>query len=161
MNPIVKYFDAEKTYCWIGLLVTLVTIGLAINWFFRTRVTFYNGMAWPFLILGVLLLVICVGVIIRSPSDIRRVSAMVDNNKSLISAEEIPRMDKVMRNFSVIIIVEITLIVVAGILLLFMNLPIIWRGIAFGILYYALFLLAFDLLAQHRGGVYLAYLKSL
>ena len=161
MNPIVKYFDAEKTYCWIGLAVTVFTIALAISWLFRTRITFYNGMAWPFLIFGVFMFSICIGIIFRSPKDTQRVRAMVDSNRSLITAEEIPRMNKVMKNFKVIIFTEIVLIISAVALLVLTSLPAVWRGVAHGVLYYALFLLAFDLLAQHRGGVYLAYLKNL
>jgi hypothetical protein len=160
MNPIVKYFEAEKMYCWIGLAVTVLTIGLALTWLFRTKLPFYNGVAWPFLIFGIFLLLICIGVIIRSPKDIQRVSAMIENNRSSISQEEIPRMDTVMRNFKVIIVVEIVLIALAGGLMLFASLSPLWRGVATGVLYYAAFLLAFDLLAQHRGSIYLEFLKN-
>jgi hypothetical protein len=160
MNPVIKYFDAEKTWCIGGLFVGLLTIGFAAYWLIKLKQPFYNGVSWPFLLFGLFISSICIGIIIRSPKDVERVNVIIETNNRLVQSEEIPRMEVVMRNFKVIIIVEIIFILVSGVLL-FPNFSDVWKGVAAGVLFYATFLLVFDLMAQRRGEVYVEFLKSI
>jgi hypothetical protein len=160
MNPVIKYFDAEKTWCIGGFVVGIVTIGLAAYWLIKLKQPFYNGMSWPLLFFGLFISSICIGIIIRTPKDVQRVTSMIETRGPQIQTEELPRMEVVMRNFKVIIVVEIVFILISA-AFLFMNIASVWKGVAAGILCYAVFLLMFDVMAQSRGAIYLQFLQSI
>jgi hypothetical protein len=160
MNPVEKYFSAERWYCGGGIGIGLVAISLAAYFFLKIKQPFYTGMGWSFMVLGFFFLIICIGVFIRSPKDIERVNAIVQSNPAQLQQEEIPRMDGVMRNFKVIMIVEASLIVICIALIFFGNVSDTWRGAFSGILIMAFLLLCFDWLANSRGKEYQTFLTE-
>jgi len=89
------------------------------------------------------------------------VTKYVQTSSPLLQNEELPRMEKVMNSFKVIMIVEVTLIVLSVALLFFAPLGPTYRGVFSGILVMAVLLLCFDYLADVRGQVYWDYLKGL
>lgn len=161
MTPIEKYFTAERWYCAGGIILGLAAIAVAGYFLLRVREPYYSGMAWPLLVIGLLFLIICVGVFVRSPQDITRVTDYVQANSPLLQSEELPRMARVMKTFKVILIVEVALVVLSVALLLLAPLTPTWKGVFTGILIMALLLLAFDYLADKRGQIYWDYLKGL
>jgi polyferredoxin len=158
MTPVEKYFTAERFYCAIGVGIGITAIALATYFLLKVKQPFYTGMSYPFLVLGFFFLVICAGVYVRSPKDITRVEGYLQAHSDQLQKEELPRMDAVMRNFKVIIVVEILLIVAALVILLFTNMAATWKGVSAGVLILATLLLGFDYLADQRGSVYHQFL---
>ena len=76
-------------------------------------------MAIPLLIVGFIQLSVGIGVYSRSTKDIARVSHYVKQDPEKIKTEELPRMEKVMLNFTIYKWIEIILIISAIILLYF------------------------------------------
>jgi len=159
MNPVEKYFTAERWYCAGGIAIGLIASSLALYFFLKVKEPFYSGMGWPFLVLGFFFLIICTGVFFRSPHDIARVNAAIEKKDAHVKDVELPRMDKVMRNFKVIILVEISLIVLSTVIL-FLKVSPTMKGAFTGILIMATLLLVFDYLADKRGGEYHRFLKE-
>lgn len=160
MSPIERYFQAERWYCAGGIAIGITAIAFAAYFLLKTREPFYSGMAWPLLVVGLLFLVICVGVFVRSPKDMTRVTEYVQSGSPQLQNEELPRMEKVMKNFKVIMVVEVILIVLSIGLLLLAPLSPAWKGTFAGILIMASLLLCFDFIADKRGQVYWDFLKQ-
>lgn len=160
MNPIEKYFSAERWNCAGGIGIGIMAIAFAIYFLLKFREPYYAGMSWSLLVLGLFFLIVCVGVFVRSPNDIVRVTGYVDTNNPLLQNEELPRMEKVMKSFTVIMIIEIILIVLSIALIFLAPLLPAWKGAFTGILIMALLLLCFDYLAQKRAQVYWNYLMD-
>lgn len=108
MNNIAAYFNGEKFQCMLGLGISLVSIVLSVFFLLSNKVIL-KGMAYAFLPIALLLLIICVGVIARTSKDIDRVGNFYKSNIEKIQTEELPRMLKVMRSFTVIKKVELVL----------------------------------------------------
>lgn len=161
MNPVLKYFNAERFYCGIGITIGGIALLLALYFWLKVKQPFYVGMAYPLVIVGTFFLIICTGVFFRSPRDIARVQHAIGNDRSHIKSVELPRMDGVMKTFRVIMVVEVVLVAVSALLLLFAPLSPAWKGAMSGLLALAASLLAFDWLAAQRGQVYLDFLKGL
>lgn len=161
MTAIEKYFNAERWYCAGGVGIGLLAIAFALYYLLKVKEPYFSGLAWSLLVLGLFFLIVCAGVFVRSPKDIARVTEYVETNSSLLQTEELPRMEKVMKSFKVIMIVEISLIVLSLALIFFAPLSPAWKGAFTGILIMAALLLCFDYLADQRGQVYWEYLKGL
>ncbi|MEZ4947701.1 MAG: hypothetical protein R2804_19370 [Cyclobacteriaceae bacterium] len=160
MTPVEKYFNAERWNCVGGIGIGLVAIAFALYYLLKVKEPYYTGMAWSLLVLGLFFLIVCVGVFIRSPKDIVRVTEYVEARSPLLQTEELPRMEKVMKSFRVIMVVEIALMVLSLALIFFAPLSPAWKGAFTGILIMAALLLCFDYLADKRGQVYFDYLKG-
>lgn len=160
MDNIISYFQGERVQCLIGLAISLVFISASIYFLFLQK-PFFKGMAFAVLPLSVLLVAICVGVIFRTSGDIERVTAYYQSAPENIQTAEVPRMEKVLRNFSIVKKVELG-IFIAGVLLavFFWNKDLI-RGIAFGLILQGIILYLFDHIAELRGKAYMEFLTSL
>lgn len=160
MDNILKYFSGEKLQCSIGIFLALTSLAISIYFIYLDK-PFFKGIAYVFIPLSLLLLSICVGVVIRTPKDIKRVSTYYENDQSSIQTEEIPRMEKVMNTFSTIKKVEIAFFILGIILLLvFWNNELI-KGIGTGLIVQGLMLYLFDHFAQSRGHIYFEFLNSI
>ena len=161
MNGVSKYFNGEKFQCTIGIALALLSIAIALYFLFQVKRPFYTGISYPFMVIPVLLLMICVGVVIRSPKDIGRVNAMIQTDKTKVKTEELPRMETVMRNFRVIKWTEISFIVAGFLLFFLMPSGSLWKGVGVGLAIQAAMVLVFDIVAESRGKVYLEFLNNL
>ena len=86
---------------------------------------------------------------------------MMQSDKSKISKEEIPRMQKVMKSFKLFKWIEIFLTVIGFSLFLFFPQNPLLRGIGLGLFIQAILMLAFDFFAENRGKSYLEFLQSI
>ncbi|MEW6005927.1 MAG: hypothetical protein AB1695_11495 [Stygiobacter sp.] len=161
MGQITKYFNAEKNESIFFVLVGIVAIILATYFFINVKQPFYNGMAYPLILVALIQLTVGGSVYLRSPKDILRVNEIVQMDKSKIQTEEIPRMTTVMKNFAIYKWIEIALILVGIIMLFFFQPTTIWKGIGLGLFIQASFMLLLDLIAESRGKTYLEYLQTL
>lgn len=161
MNPAIKYFSLERTWCTVGVAIAAISILVALWFFFKVKQPFQTGMAYPFAALGVVFFAICLSVAMRSSGDMTRVTNMIEQDRAALASIEVPRMAGVMRNFSIILVLEVTFLVVSGSLLLWATLSPAWKGAMTGLLIQATWLFIFDLFAQSRGKEYANYLQRL
>lgn len=158
MDPIASYFNGEKLQCLIGAVFSLAGIGISVYLFTLSRGLF-KGIAWAVLPLSLLLLVICVGVVLRSPKDIVRVNEYLTRDPAKMHAVELPRMQKVMRSFKIIKRVEVAVVVIGLVLAMFLPKVELVRGLAIGLIFMGAMLYLFDHVAETRGARYVYYLE--
>lgn len=159
MTIIEKYFSGERIQCIAGIVFSLLTILLAI-YLLKSGKSFQKGMSFPFFVFPFLLLVICTLVVLRTPSDVRRVQGFFQSETTKIKTDELPRMEKVMTTFELLKKVEL-IIAVLGLLVLLMFKNDLVRGIAAGTTIQGLLLFLFDWLAANRGETYINFLREL
>ena len=160
MDNILKYFAGEKLQCSIGILLGLSSLLLSVYFIYLSKPVF-KGVAFAFIPLSLFLLGICIGIVIRTPKDIQRVSSYYESEPTKMNTEELPRMQKVMKIFPVAKMVEIGFIVVGIILLLFFGNNGIIKGVGIGLIIQGIMLYGFDHFAQARGKIYFEFLNSL
>lgn len=160
MDNILKYFSGEKLQCSIGILIGLAGLALSI-YFINLNKEVYKGIAFAFIPLSLLLLAICVGVVIRTPKDIKRVSSYYETEPDKIQSEEIPRMQKVMKTFPVVKKVELGFIIVGILLMLLFWKNDLIRGIGLGLIIQGVILYGFDYFAESRAKIYFEFLNSI
>lgn len=160
MNNVEKYFAGERLQCVIGMIISIACISLSVYFLFMQK-PFLKGIAWPVIPLSVLLLVICTGVVIRTPKDITRVTAFLQAEPGRIKTEELPRMEKVMRSFSMIKKIELILLAAGLVIAVVFRKNDFVCGVGVGLTVLSAGLYLFDHLAEARGKEYLGVLKSL
>jgi hypothetical protein len=161
MNPIIKYFNGEKSESYVFIIIGLFAFALALYFIFVLKSSFWKGVAIPFLIVALLEFIVGYTIVNRSSKDIVRVEAFIKNQTQNIKTDEIPRMDKVLSNFVIYRYVEIALIVL-GIVLMYSSMnDTFWRGIGLGLFIQASIVLSLDFFAERRGHIYMEYLKEI
>ncbi len=160
MDNILKYFAGEKLQCSIGILLGLSGLLLSVYFIYLSKPVF-KGVAFAFIPLSLLLLSICIGIVMRTPKDIKRVSSYYENEPVKMQTEELQRMEKVMKTFPIIKKVEIGFIIVGILLLIFFGNNGIIKGVGIGLIIQGLILYGFDHFAQSRGKIYFEFLNSI
>jgi len=112
-----KYFAAEKSESLLFLVIGIIAILLAVPFFFFLKTSFYKGAAVPLLAIGIIQAIVGYTVYARSDDDRIRNVYSFDMDPSRIKNEELPRMEKVVRNFVLYRWVEIVL-AIAGIVMI-------------------------------------------
>lgn len=160
MNNIEKYFEGEKLQCIVGMIISLIFLSTSIYFLFLQKPVF-KGMAYAFIPLSGLLLAICVGIVVRTPTDIERVTTLYQTEPQKMQTDELPRMEKVMKNFAVIKRVEICFFMAGLLLAAFFWKNDLIKGIAIGLMIQSVVLYLFDYSAAIRGKIYFEFLQSL
>jgi len=161
MTAVEKYFTGEKAESYLFLAMGIVSIILAVYFFFTLKQSFWKGVAVPFLLVAILEIIVGYTIVTRSPKDIVRVENILQNNKQHIQTEEIPRMEKVLQNFVVFRYIEIALIIL-GILLMYATpAASFWKGLGLGLFMQASIVLTLDFFAESRGKIYIEYLQNI
>jgi hypothetical protein len=161
MNPIVKYFTGERHESFLFLGLGLLGLALAVICLTVAKTSFMKGIAIPFLLVSSLEIIVGLTLIYRSPKDIIRVETYLSEKTEMIQKEEIPRMEKVMRNFILFRYTEITLIIIGVILMYGARQNSLWNGIGVSLFIQSSTVLLLDFFAERRGEVYLAYLRTI
>jgi hypothetical protein len=161
MNPIEKYFTAEKYESLLFVLVGLIALLLASYFLTKVKQSFYTGIAYPLIAIGAIQLVVGSSVYIRSPKDIVRVNQLVQSDKARIQSEEIPRMKTVMKNFVLYRWIEIVLVLTGISLFFFFNSNLLLKGIGLGLAIQSALMLLLDFFAESRAKAYLNFLQDL
>ncbi len=162
-TDIEKYFFAEKQENLFFLIIGVMAILIAITFYFFVKNNFYRGAAIPFLVVGLIQLV--VGYTVYTRSDQQRIDNVYafDMNPGKLKNEELPRMKAVGRSFIVYRWIEIVL-VLAGITLIFYfsgeKEKSFWLGFGFALAVQAALMLSADYFAQKRGKVYTEQLEN-
>lgn len=161
MNPIIKYFTGERQESFLFFGLGILGLIFAIGCITIPRTSFLKGVAIPLILVSALEIIVGLTIIYRSPKDIIRIKTYVLDKPELIKKEEIPRMEKVMKNFVLFRYTEITLIFIGIILMYGAKHYPLWNGIGVGLFIQSSIVLLLDFFAERRGEVYLEYLTSI
>lgn len=158
-----KYFMEEKQQAFLFLLIGIAAIITAIIFFIFLKNNFYKGAALPILLIGLLSGIVGYTVYKRSDADrIRNVYAY-DMNHSQLKEKELPRMKKVVNNFSMLMWIEITLFIIGAALYIYFIRNLgkdFWRGFGLALAVMAVFALISDLTASNRAKKYTKGLEN-
>ncbi len=159
MDFVREYFGAEKTESLLFVAVGLITAFLALYFWLGLKKPFYSGMAYPFLFVAVLQIVVGGTVFLRSDKDTERVEKYVRHDKPQIGQTEIPRMKTVMKNFMMYRYLYFVLLVAAVLLMFYIDFGPVWKGVGIGLFIQTALMLAADYFAETRGAEYLQALE--
>ncbi len=131
-SDIEKYFTAEKSESLLFMIIGITAIILAIVFFFFLKTNFYKGIALPLFLIAIIQITAGYTIYKRSDADRKRNTYAYDLNPSELKGKEIPRMEKVNKNFVLYRWIEIALIIV-GLILIFLYKSNTERSFLFGI----------------------------
>ena len=162
---IYKYFTDEKQESLLFLLAGLASIILSVVFYFfvKTNPSLYKGAAIPLLAIGLIQLVVGYSVYARSDKQQSDIAYKAGTDPRFIKNTEIPRMEKVMKNFVIYRYVEIVLALLGiGLFIYFRNDAVqqFGKGIGIALAIQALIMLGADGFAEKRGKVYLESLSK-
>ncbi len=162
-SDIEKYFAAEKAESVVFILwgVAAIIIGLILLIWFRNA--FNKGFVIPFGIVAMLHILVGASVFARADNQrINNVYAM-DMDPASLRNEEVPRMEKVIKSFVVLRWTELSLFIVAVVLIMvYRTQPekSLYFGIGVGLCIQAAMTLILDFFAEKRAHEYCQGLKQ-
>jgi hypothetical protein len=155
-DALMIYFNGEKN-AGLFLAGAGVAIVAAAAVLFRAR-SDLRSLAVTLGVLALAEIALGAGLYLRTGPQVSRLVAELGSDAARFSSDEAARMVRVQRNFVVIEYVEVAIIIVSA------TAALVWKdrpaasGVALGLLISAAFLLAFDIVAERRGAMYLATL---
>jgi len=156
-DALMIYFDGEKV---AGLFLTaLGLVGVGAAALFLQPRWGLRSLAVTLGLFALLQLAIGVGLVLRTGPQVEALLAQLGSDAPRFYADEGARMARVQKNFVVIESVWLTLIVAAAVTAFTQKSRPTLTGVALGVLITSALLLAFDLVAERRGAVYLAALE--
>jgi membrane-bound ClpP family serine protease len=163
-TDIEKYFIAEKLESLVFLIIGIIAVLAAIAFYFFIRSAFFKGAALPLLLIGIIQLVVGYTVYMRSDSDRSRNVYAYDMNPGELRSAEIPRMEKVNKNFVVYRWIEIALFA-AGVILILVHGRNpegrgFWYGFGMALAIQSFLMLSADYFAEKRALNYTRGLKE-
>lgn len=157
------YFVEERIESLFFIIIGILALLFAGFFLFIIKYSFFKGMAIPLLIIGFIQLGVGIIIYNRSWKDIERVDYFMKQEPHKIKTEELPRMDKVMSNFTVYKWIEIILMI--GTIILFFYFysspQTFWKGLALGLLIQVGIMLTLDVMAEKRGKIYIEKLQQI
>ena len=152
-----KYFNAEKSEALLFILIGLTAVLLALVFLFYLKTNWHKGVAIPFIIAGLVHLIIGFSVYKTCDKDrIQNVYAY-DMDPASLQNREIPRMEKVKRNFLVYRYIEVSLLFCGLIIFFYFRgnpYKTFWGGLGLALAIEAAISLSFDFVAEKRAAVY-------
>ena len=157
------YFNGEKQESLLFMIIGVMAIVAAAVLFFYLKHHWAKGAAIPVLLIGIIQLVVGYSVFARSDEQRKDIVYKMDMNTDALAKEEVPRMEKVMKNFVVYRYTEIGLLLAGAMLFVFFRSnpdKQLWMGLGAGLALQAAIMLLADGLAERRGLTYLEGMKS-
>ena len=156
---IYKYFTGEKQESLFFLLAGLTAIILSVVFYFfvKTSPLLYKGAAIPLMAIGLIQLVVGYTVYAKSDKQQSEIAYKAGMDPGFIKNTEIPRMEKVMKNFIIYRYTEMALALLGiGLFVYFRNDEVLqfWKGIGIALAIQALLMLGADGFAEKRGQFY-------
>lgn len=152
------YFNAEKQESLLFIIIGITAIVAALLLFFYFKQGWGKGAAWPLLLVGLIQCVVGFSVYSRSDEQRKDIVYKMDMNTDALQKQEVPRMEKVMKNFVIYRYIEIVLLVVGlASFLFYRNQPekAWWMGLGAALALQAGQMLLADGFAERRGSKYL------
>ncbi len=157
-NHLIDYFGGEKSEALILLIVGVAAL-VASAYLILTN-SHFKGMAYPFVLVGVIQIAVGSTVYFRTDTQLRDLNREMTVSPVDFRSSELTRMKKVMENFRLYKLMELVLFA-AGVLLTYIfkeNAGWYFAGV--GLATQSAFMLIADLFAEHRALMYVARLQE-
>lgn len=161
MDFIKTYFTAEKNESLIFIITGIITIGFSVYALLKWVDVFYRGFALPATLIGIIQIVVESTVYIRTDKQLHELETLDQQDKATFAKAETPRMDAVMKNFSIYKKVEVAFVVIGLLFIFFEPTNEFWLGIGVGMLLQGALMLTADIFAERRGAIYKIEIISL
>lgn len=167
INFVHKYFMEEKQAGLIFLVIGSLAMIVAIVFIFliKSNPSFFKGVAIPLIAIGLIQGI--VGYTVYSRSNQQRKDTAYQMGLEpvpFVKTSELPRMQKVLKSFTLLMIVEVVLLVVGIGLFLYFNKStdkMFWKGLGLSLAIMALLSGVLDFLAEKRGKQYTSELTKM
>lgn len=161
MTEISKYFQGERAECLIAIMIGIMSVAVALFFLIQIKKPLYNGIAYSFLLMASLEIIVCTSAFIANPGRMKVAKEILQADSVKISTYEVPRMEAVMKSFILFRWVEIGLLLAGIALLITMTPASFWKGIGIGLIIQASQLLVLDYYDERRASMYLDFLRQL
>lgn len=159
-----RYFIAEKQESLLFLIVGVLAILIGGSFLLlKYNSLFFKGAAIPLIAVGIIQSIVGYNVYSRSDKQKMEVAYNAGMDPHYVTNMELPRMEKVMKNFTFYRYTEIILAVAGiGMFVYFRADPdnYFWKGIGATLAIQAILMLGADGFAERRGGNYRDQLKT-
>lgn len=155
MDFIKTYFTAEKNESLIFMAFGILTIGFSLYAMLKWGDSFYKGFAVPAILIGIIQLVVGGTVYFRTDKQIKQLETQFQQDKTAFAKTETPRMETVMKNFSLYKKVEVAFVVIGLLLIFLAPSKEFWLGVGVGMLLQGALMLTTDIFAERRGQGYI------
>lgn len=161
MEFIKNYFAAEKSESLIFIAIGLCTLFFSVYAWLKWGDSFYKGFAIPVVLIALIQLVVGNTVYFRTDRQVENLEKLYQQNITQFAVDETPRMEIVMKNFSIYKKIEVGFVLIG--LLLVLTLPgrEFWMGVGIGMLLQGALMLTADVFAERRGNRYLEEIRHL
>jgi drug/metabolite transporter (DMT)-like permease len=162
-SDIEKYFVAEKQESLLFLFIGLIAIITAIAFFFFLKTNFCKGAAVPLVVIGIIQFSVGFTIYKRSDADRIRNVYSFDMDPGELEQRELPRMEKVIKNFVIYRWCEVGLILIGILLILMFRLNTgksFFFGMGIALVLQAFLMLGADYFAERRAHEYTSRLRS-
>jgi hypothetical protein len=161
-----KYFMAEKQAGLLFLIVGSMAVILAVVFFcfIKSNPLFYKGMAVPLIIIGLLQLIVGITVFGRCDKQRTTVAYQMGMDPGYVKNTEAPRMEKVMKGFTVYKITALVLLIAGIVLMLLYRTDMgkqFWYGLGMALVIQSAITFASDWMAASRATEYLYKLNEI
>lgn len=154
MEFIKSYFAAEKSESLLFLILGFAAISFSVYGWVKWNEAFYKGIAIPMILIACIQVVVGGTVYFRTDRQLGTLTELYQTNREEFRNQEIPRMDVVMKNFSLYKKIEIAFVLIGVLLIIFMRDRAFWLGVGVGMLMQGAVMLALDIFAEQRGEKY-------
>ena len=161
MEAIKNYFNAEKAESLLFIGFGIFAIILSVYLYFFVKDSFWKGLAIPLIFFSLVQIVIGTTIFKRSPKDNLKVENILNYEPNKIQLEEIPRMEKVMKNFVLYRYFEIAMMISGLVLMFSLSNYGFWKGFGLGLFIQCAVLLSLDFFAEKRGHFYIEHLQTI
>ncbi|MGL4597723.1 MAG: hypothetical protein ACRCYO_09350 [Bacteroidia bacterium] len=155
------YFKAEKSEALLFLLVGIVATGLALWFFFVIKQRFYIGIAIPLALIGLIQVVVGSNVFFRTDKQIAALEKQYNESPIAMAKSELPRMEVVMKSFTIYKWIEVAFILGGLVCLLVFHQRDFLLGLGIGLLVQGSLMLTLDIFAERRGHTYIDTLQKI
>lgn len=159
-NPITNYFSDEKRESILFIGLGFLSCAIAVFYLLIKQEPYYNGLAYAFVSIGLVKLVVGMTIFFRSDMDTVRVNHYVEREPKSLVDYEIPRMELVLKNLVIYRWVEGSLIILGLLLFFACESKTLGRGLGLGVFIESVVMLVLDYLAEKRGKAYMKYIQS-
>ena len=140
------------------MIMGLAAISFSAYALWKWNDTFYKGIAIPLIMIGIVQLVVGGSVYFRTDNQVLRLEQLYQANAAEFTKAETPRMQVVMKNFSIYKKIEIAFVVIGLLLIVFASARPFWLGLGAGMLLQGAVMLTLDIFAENRGVEYLKHI---
>ncbi len=162
MTPALQiYFQAEKRAAMFFLAIGILACWSGSVLFMRAAAPFYIGIALPLLAFGIFQIIVGTTVLRRTDLQVDDLERLLADEPVGFRQQEQPRMDKVIRNFSLLRWARIAMIVVGILLFIGQQDPVISKGLGLGLTIQGAIMLIADYFAEKRAKIYQSFIATI